>query len=345
MKGYSIRGAAKTLRVSLFASWIMAMGAGSVAWCAEPYEFGHGYTLNPWLTVGGYFSTELELGKTEDKIVLDDVAVLAYGQLSSSFSYLAEFEAVSFYEKSLSDGSEHGDQQFHIERLYGDLWVNEAFNIRFGKQITPIGYWNREPINVLRDTTSSPLYSKLLFPKFLTGIDLNGYLPGTEAMTYHLFAQATNDMEDEYINIPNSHFYGLALEKEISMEWSAGGSVGEYIPIQNGERTRFVQMNVRYENSAWSMLAEGIVAKTDYADSGYDYTYSGYVQGLYRFSPEHALVGRYEYYDRRHDDYRDHIGIVGYSYRPLYPVSLKGEYQRHSRQDENRFLFSFAVLF
>ncbi len=328
-----------------YRKWFLWISVGTLSLYAEPYEPGHGLALNEHITVGGYFSTEFETGTLRDRATLDDVAVLAYGDINPMFSYLAELEAVRFYQKNFTDGSEASERKFHIERFYGDMWVNDAFNVRFGKQITPIGYWNREPINVLRDTTSNPLYSKLLFPKFLTGIDFNGYVPGVQNLSYHLFGQSTHDMDEEYINIPNTHFYGLALEQEFSWEWNGGGSVGEYITQSTGERTRFVQANLKYEAETCIVTAEAIAARTAYRIGGDDDTYAGYLQGVYRFNPQHAAVGRYEYYDRRHDDYRDHIGIIGYSYRPIYPVSLKGEYQWHSQNDENLFLFSFAVLF
>ncbi len=310
---------------------------------AEGYEFGHGYTLHDSLTVGGYISTEFESNKQSDTFTVDDIAVMAYGNIGSNFSYLAEMEAVGFYHKNFDNGSEGGSQKFHIERLYGDIWLSDTFNFRFGKQITPIGYWNLEPINVLRDTTSNPLYSILLFPKFLTGIDMNGYLNGTTR--YHLFAQGTHDMDEEYINIPNTHFYGLSLEHELSLETSFGGSAGEFISLSSNERTRFLQGNIKYDNGSLLLSAEAIAAKTDYRAAKSDITLSAYVQSVYHFSPDHALVGRYEYYDDQHRDYQDHIGVFGYSYRPIYPISIKGEYQWHSQQNENRTLLSFSVLF
>ncbi len=310
---------------------------------AGNYEFGHGYTLHDSLTAGGYISSEFESNNQSDSFTIDDVAVMAYGNIGSNFSYLAEMEAVGFYHKNLTDGSEDGSQKFHIERLYGDIWLSDSFSFRFGKQITPIGYWNLEPINVLRDTTSNPLYSKLLFPKFLTGIDMNGYLNGTTR--YHLFGQTTHDLDEEYINIPNTHFYGLALEHELSLETSLGGSIGEFISLNTDEKTQFIQGNLKYDNGSLLLSAEAIAANTDYHHAKSDLTLSGYLQSVYHFSPQHALVGRYEYYNDQHRDYTDHIGVFGYSYRPIYPISLKGEYQWHSQENENRTLLSFSVLF
>lgn len=311
---------------------------------AHAYELGRGAQINDHINVGGYFSSEFEAGRSDETFTLDDVAVMAYGDINPMISYLAEFEAVGFYHKNLSDGSDGGSQKFHAERLYGDLWMSDDFNIRFGKQITPIGYWNMEPINVLRDTTSNPLYSMLLFPKFLTGIDINGYVPDTEGLRYHLFAQKNHDLDEEYINIPNTHFYGFAIEKEFSMEWNGGGSVGEYITKTN-QRTRFLQANVKYDDTKWQFVSEALLAKSDYNGRENDYTLSGYVQAMYHYMPEHAVVGRMEHYNDHFSDYKDTIFTLGYSYRPLYPVSLKGEYQWHSQNEENRALFSFSVLF
>lgn len=311
---------------------------------AHAYELGRGAQINDHINVGGYFSSEFEAGRSDETFTLDDVAVMAYGDINPMISYLAEFEAVGFYHKNLSDGSDGGSQKFHAERLYGDLWMSDDFNIRFGKQITPIGYWNMEPINVLRDTTSNPLYSMLLFPKFLTGIDINGYVPSTEGLRYHLFAQKNHDLDEEYINIPNTHFYGFAVEKEFSMEWNGGGSVGEYITKTN-QRTRFLQANVKYDDTKWQLVSEALLAKSDYNSREDDYTLSGYVQAMYHYMPEHAVVGRMEHYNDHFSDYKDTIFTLGYSYRPLYPVSLKGEYQWHSQNEENRALFSFSVLF
>lgn len=312
---------------------------------AQSYELGRGYRVDDMLNVGGYFSSEFEMQSSQETIRLDDVAVMAYGDVDPMLSYLAEFESVGFYSKNISNGNETGDRKFHIERLYGDLWLSDAYNVRFGKQITPIGYWNKEPINVLRDSTSDPLYSKLLFPKFLTGIDINGFVPGMEAMRYHLFGQNNRDFDQGYINIPNTHFFGLSVEKEISNDWAAGGSIGEYIAASGTQRTRYVQANVKYDDTTWQVMSEALVAKSTYAQNADDYTLSGYAQGMYRYTQQHAFIARAEHFKDHHTQYEDNIAVIGYSYRPLYPVSLKGEYQWHSQHDENRALFSFSVLF
>jgi len=311
---------------------------------AEPYVLGQGIAIKDMMNIGGYFSSELEINKNKTAFSIEDVAVIAYGEINPMFSYLAELESINFYHKDILNGDSGGNQRFHIERFYGDLWLVDAYNIRFGKQITPIGYWNKEPINVLRDTTSNPLYSTLLFPKFITGIDINGYIPNIEGLNYHLFGQNNHDFDDEYINIPNAHFFGLSVEKELSLFWNCGGSIGEYISTTS-QKSRYIQTNAKYDNSEWQVMGEALIAKSEYVNKEEALTLSAYVQSVYRYTFQDAFVARVEYFNDHHTHYKNTIATLGYSYRPWYPVSLKGEYQFHSLNNENRALFSFSVLF
>lgn len=327
----------KFLLFSLFTIFALSLQA-------EPYKIGQGLKVNDALNIGGYFATEFESNRSSDNAAIEDLAVIAYGDLHPMLSYLVELESAGFYHKNMSDGSYSSDKKFHIERLYGDLWISDDVNIRFGKQITPIGYWNREPINVLRDTTSNPLYSMLLFPKFLTGVDINGLVPKMEGVRYHLFGQNNHDLDENYMNIPSTHFFGFTLEKEISDELSSGASIGEYLAT-NGQHTHFFQASFKYDDGLWQLITEGLIAKSSYRSAQDKQAFSAYTQGMYRYSQKHAVVGRYEYFNDHHTQYEDNIFTLGYSYRPWYPVSLKAEYQWHSKSDENRALLSFSVLF
>lgn len=328
------------LKHIIIATWLLFL---SHSLSAGEYQFGHGLEISDSLSVGGYISSEFESKPHENIATLDDVAVLAYGNIDPMLSYLVELEAPGFYSKNLTNGEESGSQRFHIERLYADIWMADAFNFRIGKQITPIGYWNTEPINVLRDTTSNPLHTMLMFPKFLTGIDMHGYVPEMNGLQYHLFGQKNHDFDEQYINLPNTHFFGAVVEQELNMESSLGGGIGDFITIDR-IRNRFAQINYKYDDGQWQWMGEAMIARKSDGVKQANST-AAYLQSLYRFNPQHALVSRLEHYNDRYSGYKDDIFIAGYSYRPIYPISLKGEYQWHSQRDENKFLFSFSVLF
>ncbi|MCD6258377.1 MAG: hypothetical protein J7J31_02120 [Helicobacteraceae bacterium] len=310
---------------------------------AQDYQLGHGLKLADALNLGAYFSTEYEYKEDEEKAKIDDIAFLMYGQIDERFSYLAELEAANFYEYDFKDRSSSDNTTFQVERLYVDYMESDYLRFRAGKFITPIGYWNLEPINVLRDTTSNPLYSYTMFPKFVTGVNLSGYLSMDESVQYNIFAQGTRDLDEEYMNILNDHFFGASLEKEFSPELTAGLSVGEFVTLTN-ERYVFLQCNAKYDSYPFKLFGEGVIRSS--RDTQKHYSEAMYLQGSYNYSLEHMLVTRFEYFEEEElSQNGESLFLLGYSYRPIYPVSLKAEYQWHSLKEQDKFLVSFSVIF
>ena len=317
---------------------------------ADEYELGHGYKISDELILGGYFSTDYSQGDEKRQFRLDDVAILAYGDLTQNFSYLVELEAAPFYEKDYKSGESNTNNSFHYERIFSTYNYSELVNVRVGKQITPIGYWNLEPINVLRDTSSNPFYSNKIFPKLLTGIDLFGYLDEDNTLAYHLFGQATDDIDEDYINIKNDLFIGSSLEYEASDEFSFGGAVAYYetkkMDYRDERDVLLFQADAKYDNYPFLLQTEwAYTVVEDQATKSNSNQFSGYTQGLYNFNMKHAIISRYEYFEDNDLDEDTHLGILGYSYRPMPSISIKAEYQINSNSYYSKALVSFSVLF
>lgn len=313
---------------------------------ADEYDLGRGVKLSEALNIGGYFSIDYQKSDEKKQFRLDDVAVLAYGEMSPKLTYLAEFEAAPFYVKNFTTDTSTNDHKFHHERLYIDYMYSEMFNFRIGKQIAPIGYWNLEPINVLRDTSSNPYLSSGMFPKLLTGLDIYGYLDEDHTLKYHVFMQKNEDLDAEYINIQNEHFFGLSLEYEFSSDISFGGALGQYITNEDDKHVDLVQANAKYDSYPFVLQAE---AAYNFVDNKVKQEksehFAGYTQMMYSLDMHHALIGRYEYINDKANSLDNHIGIIGYSYRPIYSVSFKLEYQINSDAYLNKSIASFSVLF
>ena len=310
----------------------------------QDYQLGRGLVLSDNVTIGGYFSTEYANGDNEEEFKIDDLAVLVYGDFTENFSYMVELESVNFYRVDYLNDTEETNFSPAIERLYLDYKFSDYLAIRAGKQITPIGYWNLQPINVLRETTSNPVYSRVTYPKFLTGFDLYGYAPFDENLKYHVYLQASEDLDDEYINIQIDEHYGISVEKYFPNGFQVGGSLGAYTEIDNTETT-YLQLNAKFDTGLFGIQGEGIINDRDLAGAEDSKLEAIYLQAEYRFRAKHALIARTEYFHDEKTASRDRIGILGYSYRPVFPVSLKVEYQWHSNSADNKVLTSFSVLF
>ena len=311
---------------------------------ADPYELGLGYKAHEKLTLGGYFSTEFSQGEDLQEFAVDDVALLAYGNLTENFSFLAEVESVGFYIRDFENNSSETNTRPAIERFYADYKLSDHATFRVGKQITPIGYWNLQPINVLRETTSSPRLSREMFPKFITGLQVQGYTPIDESIRYNVYLQNTGDMDSKYVNIAVDQHYGFTLEKTFSNNLRVGTSAGRFREL-NQDHTRYFQLNSRYDNGHYTFLAEGIVDYHSPALLPEAKSSSIYTQLEYRFAPRHAAIVRAESFRDDRISLHEKIGVLGYSYRPQFPISLKLEYQWHADSDNNRLVGSFSVLF
>ncbi len=311
---------------------------------ANAYELGHGLEFGRYMSIGGYFSSKYQNAQDAKEYMIDDVAFLAYGRLSSRFSYLVELEATKFWVRDFANDTTQKNMHFHIERAYIDYNHNDTLNLKVGKFITPIGYWNLNPITVLKDTTSNPKLATEIYPKFTTGIMAYGYLPFDESMEYSAFFQQTKDLDANYNNIQTDDYYGFELKKRFDF-FVVGANMGEYEVDE--EHIKYFGASFKYEASAVQLLGEyahliynPITNSKDEHDK-----YAYYLQGRYKINSKHYLVGRYEKFKDSFHGIDETIKLVGYNYRPIYPVSLKCEYQLHDNDEQNRFLVSFSILF
>lgn len=308
---------------------------------ASDYKLGHGVSLSEYLKIGGYISSKYKNDKKSTETELDDAAIIGYGNLTKKFSYLVELEATGFYIKNLDTRDDDFNTHFHIERGFFDYKFSDYFKVQVGKFTTPIGYWNLVPINVLRDTTSSPLYSEKIFPKFTTGVKFYGFL--NDELEYHLFVQKTRDLDKKFNNIQTDNYYGCGLTKEFDYA-NLGFSIGEFEDEQLNDRVYF-DVNLKHKKSHLELLAEAIITKDEHQDGDNSNNYAMYLQSSYNFLKKHYLVNRYEYFKSGFNNYEEQVFLIGYNYRPIYPISIKAEYQLNSHSDLDKIIISLSILF
>lgn len=311
------------------------------------YQPGEGVQVGSMpLYIGGYFSLDFQQQEKSREFRVDDLALLAYGD-TGKFSYLAEIEASDAYVKTWNSvNSTSTDKRFHAERLYLGYDFDDYNALKLGKFNSPIGFWNLTPINVLRDTTSSPVSTEILFPKYTSGLGLSHQVYGVSESSINLMLQQTRDIDaifnssDVYNNFDTDRHYGVGLllaEGKWSYQFNAG-----YFHTVDREALYYLMASICYENEAFKLLSE---FGSQHDGESFTVPYAGYLQGVYRLTPQHAGILRLETYKDDTSRTKDTFSVLGYTYRPIYPVALKAEYQRHSLHREDQFLVSFSVLF
>jgi len=105
--------------------------------------------------ITGYYSSKIN---GQSVVSLDDVAVMAYGDIAPNLSAMAEFESAGFFEKTFQNGA--ADERYkgtlRIERAYLNYSFSDALSVRTGKFVTPARIWNQTPLPVFKDTFLKP---------------------------------------------------------------------------------------------------------------------------------------------------------------------------------------------
>lgn len=310
---------------------------------AQEYQLGQGIKAGPLpLYIGGYVTVDyLERRDDYQRARLDDVALIAYGA-HERLSYLVELEMKEPYIREWGKiDRTRTDEHVSVERAYADYAFSDNVEARIGKFNTPVGYWSQTPINVLRDAASNPYFAYIVYPRYTTGVQLGyeDHLGGGNA--YTVILQNNDDLDDKYNNIFTDRHYGVGVERE-GDRLSCKGNIGHF-RTTSGDSFYYFLMAMQYEEEQYKLTAEFGARRSE---STWTVPYAFYLQGVYHLRPRHDLIGRFETYKIDEGAYRqEEIGMVGYTYRPVYPVTFKAEYQWHSYINESQLLLSFAVLF
>jgi hypothetical protein len=269
---------------------------------------------------------------------------MGYGNPTHNFSYLVEFEAVKYYANDFKNNKEATNDRFYIERAYVNYKLSNRLELTAGKFITPGSYWNQVPINVLRDLTSKPRLSLDIFPRLISGLNASGYFLGTETLKYAVFIQKNEDIDHGYNNFATDNHAGASLFREF--ESFELGVWGGHFHIEEGSKNDYAGATFRLETESEKLLIEAAQSRIEtpgIATVGMKKSF--YAQASHKIVKNHYLAGRYEYYEDETLDFKENITILGYNYRPIFPISLKAEYQLHEASRDNMALFSFSILF
>ncbi|WP_428738323.1 outer membrane beta-barrel protein [Sulfurimonas sp.] len=340
------------------------------------YELGQGMQIEELpLYVGGYTSIQYKEDRQSETFSLDDVALMLYGGVGE-FSYMTEVEYKDLYVKKSSEFEDvqNSDRNLYIERLYLDYTNGENYTLRVGKYNSPIGYWNMLPINVLRETTSNPKTTDILYPQFTTGVGVSYSSYQDAEIKYDLMLQSNRDLDDKYNSYEIDRHFGAGItykKNDFSIKLNGGYFRQTEQKLQESDRY-YLLTGFKYEINKLSLMGE---IGTQKSDTRYTTPYAFYLQTSYTITPKHSLNFRLEGYedkimqssDAHEEQYEDEenedeedddnyndadsitkkdiIGVFGYTYRPSYPIAFKIEYQLHKESVDNQFLTSFSVLF
>jgi len=314
----------------------------------ESYNLGEGVQVGSLpLYLGGYLSLEYQKREHVKNYQVDEIAFLMYGT-KEKFSYLLELEYNDLYTrtetKTENISSTESDTQLHLERVYLDYNYNENYKLRIGKYNSPVGFWNLLPINIFRDTSSSPISTEIIYPEFTTGLNLSYSSYKDSEIQIDVMLQQSEGLEEYYnnYNLDSHYALGFTYAKDYYTLKLNTGYFHKHESSATNRNLYYALISAKYETEDYKLLTE---VGSQKSKEHFTTRYAAYIQGSYNFTYQHTAILRVESYENTSIDFQNDIAILGYTYRPLYPVAIKTEIQLHSNHDDSNFLCSLSVLF
>ena len=143
-------------------------------------------------------------GVPADGLAGSAVALLVSGTPLARLSYFGELDgALRSWENWPGREEQHG---WEVDRLYLEFAAADAFRVRVGRFLTPVGQWNELHADPLTWTPLRPLTTYRAFAKSVTGLMAAGTLPlGSRDAGYALFlapvpAPGPRDQETSFVS-------------------------------------------------------------------------------------------------------------------------------------------------
>ncbi len=229
------------------------------------YRFGDGFQIpGTGINLGGYATASYEdPPEAPQRLAIDNLSLFIWWEGDNRWKFFSELE----YENALySRSSDRTDMRqengyLSLERLYVDYALTDATEIRAGKFLTPIGYWNLVHATPLVWTTSRPMVTTLAFPTNMTGVMVTQTLPNIgNGIDYSIYGSGGNDLHPN----PDLDTFSSAIGAHVDVPMVSGGQFGFSAADFEQNRTRPERKQLVGVDFEWSHDRYEISAETIY---------------------------------------------------------------------------------
>lgn|GEM_PF-1879234 len=309
------------------------------------YQLGRGLRFGrTGLNIGGFATLEIEKERNENsRFSVEGINFLVLLQPIQPLRIFMELEVGKLYSVDMHTGAAESDATLNFQRLFGEIGLNDAFNVRLGKFQTPVGRWNLAPAEPFVWTATDPHILESFDEHTTGGVVHGSVFPSTGSFNYWLFGQvAAFDPEDD--EEPVDHTAGGRLEYSADLgTWSVGSSL---LASQLDQQWGYLAgLDGQFNYGPFELTSEFVYLWGDLEDP---FRWDIYIQGVMEVLPNLYLVGRYEHTGGLAREPSLNLGDVGLTWRPVPFLDFKGTYRFSDERSDDvfeGFKASFTVLF
>lgn len=252
------------------------------------------------------------------RLSISHLAALAWWEPSPSWQWLAEVDGLNAAQWPRFDGGEdspNSDFGLSLERLYVDYRPGDAWNLRLGKFLTPVGRWNANHADPLTWTTTRPLISQAAFPTNLVGAMAYGNLPlGSQGLDYRFYAAGRQHWDGTAPGSAITRAAGVRLAVPAGFGLQVGVSALAFAQLKSSpDHSRLVGADFVWHRGRAEFSGEAL--RRIGSDAGDGGERGWFVQGALPLAERWWLTTRWESYKRVADANATRSALVGLVFR------------------------------
>ncbi len=305
-----------------------------------PIEYRAGRGLHfgrTGLNVGGFTTVEYEDERGESgELALDGVNFLVLLQPVDFVRGFLELEIDDIFTLDTGDGSIDHDPDVVVERVFGELTLDDSLTARLGKFQTPVGRWNLVPAEPFTWTAFEPVVVETAFDEHTTGGALYGTLyPEVGSLRYWVYGQFFDSLDASEDPDPLDRSVGGRLQYDRPLGgWSLGTS---FLGSELDDDWSFLgAVDAEAQFGTLLLTSEFTIQEGDIPERD---LWSLYLQGVWEFLPKYLprvyLTARYEHFDRPGDSEDANLGDFGITWIPRPYIRLKANYRASDDQTDD----------
>lgn len=266
------------------------------------------------------------------RLSVSHLSAMLWWEPSPVWKLLAEVDSQDVVQLPAHESGRDGDNSspyVALERLYVEHRASDAFSLRAGKFLTPIGRWNQDHPDPLTWTTLRPLISQSAFPTNATGVMAFGSLPGElGGGDWQAFASGGANWRSSPRTDPFTRAAGVRVVLPVTSELQLGASASRFNQVDaHQDRRRLVGLDAVWTGRGSELSAE-IIERRGPDGEPDDRERGWFVQAVLPLVPRLHAVMRIEAYRRAYTSDSTRTALVGVVWRSGRHLVFKAEWVR-----------------
>ncbi len=264
--------------------------------------------VSNFVKISGYADAEFRLTNSDNdnnRFRIRHLSVFLSKKVHEKWKFFSEIEfedAPKIESIHTTDDADTVQGKILVEQTYIEYQPQLGLELRFGRFITPAGYWNIYHYYPYVPTQTRPLFVRKIFPSYSDGIQVRKAISLADSMLDTHFYVANGSGNPGRLDRNNEKAFGgrLNISKDLLDGFDAG--ISFYTDLEEDEvlldkvRKNSYALHLKLAHGDYTFQTE-YATRTNSPDESSDYDDTGFYAQLSYDMDKWTFAGRYDWYD------------------------------------------------